>query len=285
MKYALDVAQAPLVATKDLNFSYGRVKVLHDVTMSAGSGEIIGLLGPNGSGKSTLLRCIAGLLTPTNGSVHLQGHDIRAMRRKHVAAAVSFLPQVHEQIHNLRVVELVARGRHPHTTTGWHLSSKDQNAVSEAIGYMELSTLQDRSLDALSGGERQRAWIAMVLAQDTPLVLLDEPVTFLDLRHQWSLLEVLNDLKQSLGKTLITVFHDLNHALAICDRVYVLKTGAVYAHGEPEAVITSAALQGAYGVCAHICRVHEACRSVVVPQCIQGMRPNTAHPSHVLPTN
>ena len=256
-----------LVNAEEIAFAYGGEPVLKDVRFHAGSGEMIGLLGPNGSGKSTLLRCLAGLLSVSHGHVMLAGSDVRSMRRKQIATTVSFLPQTQEPVKHLTVRELVERGRHPHSASGWYLSKEDRSAVSEAIEYLQLETLRDRPIDQLSGGERQRAWIAMVLAQDTPLVLLDEPVTFLDIKHQWSLLELLSNLKESLGKTLVTVFHDVNHAIAVCDRVYLLAEGKVLAQGAPETVITAESLHLTYGVSAHVCHIRQACRSVVVPHC------------------
>ena len=257
----------PLAHAESITFAYRANTVLHDVSFRAGSGEMIGLLGPNGSGKSTLLRCLSGLLNVSRGRVTLAGREVRSMRRKQIAAAVSFLPQTQEPVKHLTVRELVERGRHPHTAYGWHLSKEDKAAISAAIEYLQLADLADRPIDHLSGGERQRAWIAMVLAQDTPLVLLDEPVTFLDIKHQWSLLDLLRDLKENLGKTLVTVFHDVNHAMAVCDRVYLLAGGRVLAEGAPESVITSRSLHLTYDVRAHVCHVERACRSVVVPHC------------------
>ena len=266
-----DRNQAP-ANVEAISFAYGGEPVLQDVSFHAGSGEMIGLLGPNGSGKSTLLRCIAGILRVSQGRVMLAGRDVRSMRRKQIATTVSFLPQTQEPVNHLTVHELIERGRHPHSAYGWYLSKRDHSAVSEAIEYLQLEKLIDRPIDQLSGGERQRAWIAMVLAQDTPLVLLDEPVTFLDIKHQWALLELLSDLKESLGKTLVTVFHDVNHAIAVCDRVYLLAEGKVLAHGVPETVITAESLHLTYGIGADVCHVRQACRSVVVPHygCITG---------------
>ncbi|MFP4511265.1 MAG: ABC transporter ATP-binding protein [Spirochaetaceae bacterium] len=272
------VLNNPVVNTNGLRFSYGDHDVLHNVALAAYHGEVVGLLGANGSGKSTLLRCLAGLLPVPRSTVTLAGRDLRSMKRKQIASMVSFLPQVHETLEFLTVGELVARGRHPHTAFGWRLSSHDRDAVASALSYVQLDTLRHRPINEISGGERQRAWIAMVLAQDTPLMLLDEPVTYLDIKHQWSLLEVLTDLSRNLGKTLITVFHDINHAMAVCDRVYLLAEGRVSVSGRPEEVITSDALRHAYGVSAHVCHVRQACRSVVVPECSCRARLGGAQP-------
>jgi len=235
--------------------------------LEAQRGEVVGLLGANGSGKSTLLRCLAGLLPVPRATVSLAGRDIRAMRRRQVATTVSYLPQAQETLNHLTVGELVARGRHPHTAGGWRLTNHDRAAVSSALAYMQLEDLADRPVNQVSGGERQRAWIAMVLAHDTPLMLFDEPVTFLDIKHQWSLLELLTDLAHNRAKTLVVVFHDINHAMAACHRVYLLRNGRVAAQGEPEDVITPHSLQHVYGVDAHVCHIRQACRSVVVPNC------------------
>ena len=264
-----------LAHAESITFGYRAAPVLRDVSFRANHGEMIGLLGPNGSGKSTLLRCLAGLFSVSHGRVMLTGRDVRSMRRKQIAGTVSFLPQMQEPVKQVTVRELVERGRHPHTAYGWHLSKKDHYAVSAAIEYLQLERLRDQPIEQISGGERQRAWIAMVLAQDTPLVLLDEPVTFLDIKHQWSLLGLLCDLKENLGKTIVMVLHDVNHAMAVCDRLYLLAEGRVLAQGTPEAVITSELLNLTYGISAHVCYVKQAGCSVVIPHCSCQMRKQT----------
>ena len=248
-----------------LDFFYGKKQVLHQIDLQAQPGEVISLLGPNGSGKSTLLRNLAGLLKPDAGTITLRGDPLEKLGRREIARQLSFLPQGQEPVQHMNVWELVARGRSPHQRAGWMMNSQDRETVQWALDYMALSHLAHRNVADLSGGERQRAWIAMVLAQDTQLVLLDEPVTYLDIKHQWDVLEVIQDLKESFHKTIITVFHDLNHAMAVSDRVYLLRQGEVFAQGPPETVITHSAMHDAYGIHAQVCRVQHCCHPVVVP--------------------
>jgi iron complex transport system ATP-binding protein len=164
------------------------------------------------------------------------------------------------------VRELVALGRTPHQKTGWVLSRKDKEKVDWALEYLQLVPLQHRLLDTLSGGERQRAWIAMALAQDTPLLLLDEPVTYMDLKHQWELLEIIIGLKEYFSKTIISVFHDINHALEVADRICLMHQGAVHRLGSPVSVITEETLRQVYGIHAHVCQVEPGWRPVVIPE-------------------
>ena len=254
-----------MLLAKDIFFSYKNQIALKGVSIEAAPKTIISLLGPNGSGKSTLLRCLAGLIKPQKGVITLSNMDIRKLRPKEIAKRISFLPQIHEPVRYITVWDLVARGRSPHVTTGWYYSLKDRQKIDWALDYMQLSHLKHRQLGAISGGERQRAWIAMALAQDTAIVLLDEPVTFLDIKHQWGLLEVINNLKEGFGKTIITVFHDINHALAISDIVYLLKQGNIYNYGLTEETITDKSLQHVYEINATVCRVNKCWYPVVVP--------------------
>ncbi|SIQ08204.1 iron complex transport system ATP-binding protein [Alkalispirochaeta americana] len=261
-----------LFRCRDISFSYGRKNVLHQISLSAGRGEIIGLLGPNGCGKSTLLRCIAGVLKSHQGSLHYGSSSKSGLAPRERARHVSFLPQHQLDVPGITVRKLVILGRNPYSVTGWHQSAEDRRAVHQALEQLQLLDLQHKPLDQLSGGERQRAWIAMTIAQDTPLILLDEPVSYLDLRHQWAVLEVLTELKRTMGKTLIAVFHDVNHAMAVCDRVYVMKEGRIYSRGCPESVLNEDCLQEVYGVRTCLCSVGEGERSVVVPLCPCKMR-------------
>ncbi len=259
--------ELPVFSCQDLSFSYGRTGVLHQVSLSAGKGEIIGLLGPNGCGKSTLLRCIAGILRVSSGSFRYGTTPGLSLSPRERARRVSFLPQHQRELPGITVRKLVQLGRNPYSVTGWHQSPDDRRAVDRALEQLQLLDFQHKLLANLSGGERQRAWIAMTIAQDTPLILLDEPVSYLDLRHQWAVLEVLTELKRRMNKTLITVFHDVNHAMAVCDRLYVMKEGRVHSQGYPEEVLNEECLQAVYGVCTCLCSAGEGERPVVVPLC------------------
>ncbi len=239
--------------------------MLDDVTVDAHASEVVALFGPNGSGKSTLLRCLAGLLHPQEGTVALSGVPLAAYSRRQLARHVAFLPQIHQPLQFITVGELVARGRSPHQRFGWSLTPKDARAVRWALAYLKLEQFEHRTVGSLSGGERQRAWLAMVLAQDARVVLLDEPVTFLDLKHQWELLRVFRDLASEHGKTVIAVFHDVNHGMAVSDRAYLMQAGTIAVAGTPEDVITCTTLADVYDVQAHVCKCDACRRSVVIP--------------------
>ena len=254
-----------MLSAEKLSFSYGKCQVLEEVNLSAHPGEVISLIGPNGSGKSTLLRCLCGLLRPRRNSVFLQGQPIEKLGPREIARRVAFLPQFQQSLPGVTVYELVAMGRAPYHRSGWVNTREDRDQTEWAIEYMQIGRLTHRKVDTLSGGERQRAWIAMVLAQDTPVVLLDEPVTYMDLRHQCELLGTVQDLRDKFKKTVIAVFHDINHAIEISDSVCLMQDGRVYRVGTSEQVITEQSIRDVYGVSAHICRFHRCCRNVVVP--------------------
>ncbi|AKL96381.1 ABC-type cobalamin/Fe3+-siderophores transport system, ATpase component [Clostridium aceticum] len=261
-----------MLETKNLNFSYGKEMILKDINFNADHGEVISLIGPNGSGKSTLLRCLSKLLVTKKNEIYLLDKPLRDYSRRQIAQKIAFLPQMQESLKQISIWELVAMGRSPYHDMGWSFNKEDREKISWAIDYMKLSHLQHRFLEALSGGERQRAWIAMVLAQDTPIVLLDEPVTYMDLKHQWDLLNTIINLKHEFGKTVISVFHDINHALEVSDYIYLLKNGEIYGAGTSKEVITEKALREVYGICAHVCQIKHCCRPIVVPIGVQNKK-------------
>jgi iron complex transport system ATP-binding protein len=254
-----------MLKVKGLSFSYGKHKILNNVHFVAEKGQVISLIGPNGSGKSTLLRCLCGLLPVNNSTVHLLDKPIEKCNSKEISQKIAFLPQFHERLNAITVYELIAMGRTPYHKSGWIYTNEDRQKINWAIDYMQINHLKHRIVEMLSGGEKQRVWIAMVLAQDTPIILLDEPVTYMDLKYQWDLLRTIKDLKDSFQKTVISVFHDINHAMEISDYVYLLKGGHVYRAGLSEEVITEQSIRDVYGICAHVCRFEKCCRSVVVP--------------------
>lgn len=223
------------------------------------------LIGPNGSGKSTLLRCLNGFLKPGCGQVLFKGEDIRFKKRKWIARHIALLPQNLETVQHTTVYELVAMGRNPYLQFGWFLKEKDKKIVEEVIEYMNLQAIRDRPLSKISGGERQRTWIAMILAQDTEVVLLDEPITFLDLKYQWLLLDIIKEVRRQFQKTFVLVLHDINQAMTVADNFVVLKEGNVRAFGQPRDIITSHLLQDVYDVAAAVCSIGKGERSVVLP--------------------
>lgn len=251
---------------------FGANWALRDVDFVANEGELVALFGPNGSGKSTLLRILAGLITPARGRVAISGTPLPDLGRRRLAQAVGFLPQVRPALRHVTVRELVARGRHPHQGLGWVASREDRERVDAALAQLGVGRFADRDVGTLSGGELQRAWLAMVVAQDPGIVLLDEPVTFLDMRHQWGLLEVLRELADRHGKTIVAVFHDVNHGLAVADRAYLVHEGRIVRHGHPEQVITGRSIASVFGVFADVWRYRDGSGSFVVPDGCRGCR-------------
>ena len=264
-----------MLQTLELNFSYGNTPVLKNINFEAGSGEVISLLGPNGCGKSTLLKSLAGLFDNVKSSVLLNNKSIKNYSKKALAQKIAFLPQFQEKLEGMTVRDVIALGRTPHQKIGWLYDHEDNEKIDRALSYLSLEDYQHRQMDALSGGERQRVFIAMVLAQDTPIVLLDEPVTYMDIKHQWELLNLIYKLKADFGKTVISVFHDINHAMEVSDKVYLMKGGVVHKLGDSNNVITKESLKEVFDINAQVCKIHQCARNVIVPN---GFRHNYEKP-------
>jgi iron complex transport system ATP-binding protein len=226
--------------------------VVRDVSLAVAPGEIVALVGPNGSGKSTLLAALARSLRPRAGSVRLAGTDVWRQSARAFARQVARLPQDPVCAEGLRVEQLVAAGRHPHRSALAPLGPVDRAAVREAIAALELGDLRARTLETLSGGERRRAWIALALAQETPVLLLDEPTAALDVRHQWDVLARLARINQDRAVAIVVSLHDLEQAAALAHRVAVLHRGRLYAAGAPERVLDEQALCDVFGVAARV---------------------------------
>ncbi|WP_225535784.1 ABC transporter ATP-binding protein [Tsukamurella tyrosinosolvens] len=226
----------PAIAFTDLTKTYAETVVLGPVSGEFTRGGVTALVGPNGAGKSTLLTILGRLLTPDSGTALLEGTDIRSMKPTEVARKLAILRQENGVNARLAVRDLVAFGRFPHTKG--RMTADDVRHVDEALGFLGLTELADRFLDELSGGQRQRAYVAMTLAQDTDVILLDEPLNNLDMRHQVGMMRRLRRAADELGKTIILVVHDLNFAAAYSDRIVALKNGAIAASGAPSEIMT-----------------------------------------------
>lgn len=220
-----------------LSLAYDGVSIIDQLNLEAPAGRITALVGPNGCGKSTLLRGLARLLKPKGGMVYLDGKAIHSLPTKQVAQQIGLLPQSPIAPAGLTVYELVAQGRYPHQSWFQQWSTEDSRCTNEALAITNLTHMADRPLDTLSGGQRQRAWIAMALAQETEILLLDEPTTFLDLAYQLEVLDLLHDLNER-GRTIIMVLHDLNQACRYADHIVAMRNGVIMAQGAPETVMT-----------------------------------------------
>lgn len=231
----------------ELRVGYGERDVLQGVDVPLPEGRITAIVGANACGKSTLLRTFARLLEPTGGSVLLDGAEIARLPTRDVAKRLGFLPQSPVPPEGLTVEDLVHRGRFPHQRLGRRSTSEDAERVDWALRATGVHDLKDRPLDRLSGGQRQRAWIAMALAQDTPILLLDEPTTYLDLAHQLEVLDLLVDLNEQ-GRTIGIVLHDLNHACRYAHHLVALESGHVYAAGAPQAIVDEVLVKRVFGL-------------------------------------
>lgn len=232
------ITHAPLLEAKNISVDYIERRIIDDLSLSLEQGKITALVGPNGSGKSTLLKSLARLLPVEAGAVYLDGKAIQKLPSRQVARELAILPQGPSAPRGLTVLELVEQGRFPHAGALKMLKHQDHDAVKTALELTNMTAFANRSLDALSGGERQRAWLALTLAQDTGLLLLDEPTTFLDVGYQLEVLELVERLNQERQMTVALVLHDLNQAARYSHRMLVLKQGAIVADGRPEDVMT-----------------------------------------------
>lgn len=224
---------------QNLRLGYSETDIVHDLDVQIPDGRITVIVGANACGKSTLLRGLARLLPPRSGEVILDGTSMQDMKSIDVARVLGLLPQSPVAPDGITVADLVGRGRYPHQ--GWfrRWSTEDDIAVASALEATGTSDLADRNIAELSGGQRQRVWVAMALAQDTDLLLLDEPTTFLDINHQIELLDLMTDLNRQSGKTIVIVLHDLNLACRYADQIIAMKHGSIVASGSPREVITA----------------------------------------------
>ena len=226
------------ITTRALTLCYQRQTIIEDLDIVLPRGKVSVLIGSNGCGKSTLLKSFARLLKPQQGEVILNGTDIWNKPTATVARELAILPQMPSAPEGITVRQLVSLGRYPYQNWLQQWSSEDEAMVNRALRQTGVEALAERPVDALSGGQRQRAWIAMTLAQDTEIVLLDEPTTFLDLAHQVEVLELLRELNQRENKTIIMVLHDLNLACRYADHLVAVHNRTVVAQGEPRAILT-----------------------------------------------
>nr|WP_084351496.1 ABC transporter ATP-binding protein [Millisia brevis] len=246
--------------------AYDQRTISRDLSVDIPDGRITAIVGPNACGKSTLLRALSRLLRPQEGTVLLDGHDIQHRPAKEVARTLGLLAQSSTAPDGITVSDLVARGRYPHQTLLRQWSAADESAVRAAMAATGVTDLAIRPVDELSGGQRQRVWVAMVLAQETDLLLLDEPTTFLDIAHQIDLLELFLRLNRETGRTVVAVLHDLNQAARYADHLVAMSDGTIRGVGSPADLLTPALVAEVFGVDCTIIDDPESHTPLIVPK-------------------
>lgn len=237
-----------MLSVHQLSILYQHHQVIAPTSLSIQRGEIVSLIGPNGSGKSTLLRALAGIEPPTGGEVRLDQRNLAQWPRKQLARQLALLPQSPQAPDGISVRQLVSHGRYPHQPLLGGHSAADEQVIDWALASTHLTELQQRAVGCLSGGERQRAWIALALAQQPAYLLLDEPTTYLDIGHQLEVLQLLQQLNQQQGISIVMVLHDVNQASQFSDRILALDQGAIISDGSACSTVTAALLRQLYGV-------------------------------------
>ncbi|MCX5082445.1 MULTISPECIES: ABC transporter ATP-binding protein [unclassified Streptomyces] len=236
------------LSTSALTLAYEDRTVVHDLDLAVPDGRVTVIVGPNACGKSTTLRALGRLLKPRSGSVLLDGEALTKLPTKKIAQQIGLLPQTPVAPEAITVADLVARGRQPHQHWWQQWSDADERAVTEAMERTDVAALADRSVDELSGGQRQRVWIAMALAQETELLLLDEPTTYLDIAHQVEVLDLVRQLNHDKDRTVVLVLHDLNQAARYADHLVAMKSGRIVAEGPPAEVVTADLVREVFGL-------------------------------------
>lgn len=252
-----------MITIKNLTAAYSGKTILSELNITIPHGKITALIGPNGCGKSTLLKAVSGSLK-TTGSVVLLDQDLNKLSSRNRAKLLSILPQSPVTPEGISVRQLVNFGRNPYLSHWGGLTAQDKQKVSDALQETGLTELAERPVDSLSGGQRQRAWIAMIVAQDTEYVLLDEPTTYLDLTHQIELMEMMR-LMNIQGKTIIVVLHDLNQACRYCDHLVVMKNGKIVAQDSPDRIFNSELLEQVFELNAMVMKDPIAGKPMCIP--------------------
>ncbi|WP_040951940.1 ABC transporter ATP-binding protein [Gorillibacterium massiliense] len=241
-----------ILETRDLAVAYGNTEIVKKLNLAIPEGKVTSIIGPNGCGKSTVLKTMARLMRPSKGSVLLDGKAIHTESTRDVARKLAILPQTPEAPNGLTVQELVTYGRFPYQKGMGRLKPEDRKVIDWAIAETGMDEFRDRPIEALSGGQRQRVWIAMALAQETELLLLDEPTTYLDLAHQLEILQLLTRLNREQNRTVAMVLHDLNLAARFSDYMVAVRAGEVICAGSPQEVLTSSTLKKVFEIDAEI---------------------------------
>ncbi|MFI0981137.1 ABC transporter ATP-binding protein [Streptomyces sp. NPDC021093] len=252
-------SDASRLRAASLTLGYEDRTVVRELDLAVPDGRVTVIVGPNACGKSTTLRALGRLLKPQGGAVLLDGAELARIPTKKIAQSIGLLPQTPVAPEAITVADLVSRGRQPHQAWWKQWSGEDERAVTDAMERTDVAALADRSVDELSGGQRQRVWIAMALAQETDLLLLDEPTTYLDISHQVEVLDLVRQLNRERGRTVVVVLHDLNQAARYADHLVAMKAGEIVAEGAPADVVTEDLVREVFGL-----------EAVVVPDPVTG---------------
>jgi iron complex transport system ATP-binding protein len=253
------------LTAQSLTLGYDQRIISRDLSVEIPDHSFTVVVGPNACGKSTLLRALSRMLRPAQGRVLLDGSAIHTMPAKKVARTLGLLPQSSTAPDGITVGDLVARGRYPHQGLLRQWSPEDERIVNESMAATRIAELAERYVDELSGGQRQRVWIAMALAQQTPLLLLDEPTTYLDIQHQIDVLDLCAELHETQGRTLVAVLHDLNHAARYATHLVAMRDGSVVAEGPPSQVVTAPLVEKVFGLRCQVIEDPETGTPLVVP--------------------
>lgn len=240
------------IRTKDLNISYGNLDIVKDLNLEIPKGKITTIIGANGCGKSTILKTLARIIKPKSGSIYINNKELNSQDSKELAKAMAVLPQSPQAPNGLTVEELISYGRFPHQKGFGKLKDEDKDIINWALEKTRILEFRDRPIEALSGGQRQRAWIAMALAQETDILLLDEPTTYLDLAHQLEVLKLLEELNKKEGRTIVMVIHELNNAARFADHMIGVKKGKIVCQGTAHEVMTKENLKEIFNIDAEI---------------------------------
>jgi iron complex transport system ATP-binding protein len=264
---------SPRLRAEGLALAYDRRLVIDDLDVAVPDGSFTVIVGPNACGKSTLLRGLARMLPPRAGAVLLDGKLIGSLPSKEVARRLGLLAQTSIAPDGITVADLVARGRYPHQRLLRQWSRDDERVVAAAMAATSVTELAERFVDELSGGQRQRVWLAMVLAQETPILLLDEPTTFLDIAHQVEVLDLCAELHEHQGRTLVAVLHDLNLACRYATHLIAMRDGAIIGQGPPAELITAELVEHVFGLPCRVIPDPETGTPLVVPAARGSGRP------------
>ncbi|ELC8442373.1 ABC transporter ATP-binding protein [Clostridium perfringens] len=240
------------ITTDNLNISYGSIDIVKDLNLKIPKGKITTIIGSNGCGKSTVLKTIARILTPKSGEIYINEKSIKEQSSKELAKTMAVLPQSPQAPNGLTVEELIAYGRFPHQKGFGKLKKEDKEIIEWALEATGLIEFRERDIEDLSGGQRQRAWIAMALAQQTDILILDEPTTYLDLAHQLEILNLLKELNEKQGTTIVMVIHELNNAARFADYMIGMKSGKIACEGTAYEVMTKDNLKELFNIDAEI---------------------------------